>query len=231
MPTFHYTTPVFNLPRFTLLSVFLWKDRNGKTENFSASPASKCTCLRVPLCKALENSFPCQQIAGSRLKGFNLSTARQTIGGFLSRDCSRSFTTPPTAAQQQKSRHFDLPWVYSTITKFKLWLKLFIALLPKPFTVHHEKKLHILLSKLWIKVFHGHPKTSFPPRRDFCFPWVTPVPSQAPAITPCLSPVRRAPHGTGSPGGFTRSAQSSHPHPACSQPDSQRRNPPGTQKI
>lgn len=98
-----------------------------KLESFPASPASKHTCSTVPLCKTLENAFPCQQIASSRLKGFNFTAARYAIRvvpgrtGTL-RDCSPppphwpSLPAPPTAAWRQKLMHFDVPQVYFRVT-------------------------------------------------------------------------------------------------------------------
>lgn len=100
--------------------VFERTSGNAKAESFSASPASEHICSTVQLCKTLENSFRCQQIAGSRLQGFNLSAARCTVRAFPgttvpSRDPSRpplrwpSLTAPPSAAQPQTQRTSAFP--------------------------------------------------------------------------------------------------------------------------
>lgn len=84
-----------------------------------------------------------------------------------------SLPTAPITVQLQNPMHFDFPWGYSRTTKFKMCLKLFIDLVSKSFTAHYE----MVYFKIWIKLFHARPKTSFPPQRAFSFPG----PSQAPA--------------------------------------------------
>lgn len=100
--------------------VFQRTSGNAKAESFSASPASEHICSTVQLCKTLENSFRCQQIAGSRLKGFNLSAARCMVRAFpgttvLFMDPSRppprwpSLTAPPIAAEPQNNALWPSP--------------------------------------------------------------------------------------------------------------------------